>query len=131
MPSTKKKDIIYPHLSYELNGLFFKVHNNLGRYRNEQQYADAFEKVLKDNKIQYNREKRLPPSFNGERVGRNIPDFIIKDTILVDFKAKRLITKNDYYQMQRYLVSYKKKLGILVNFRHKSLTPKRVINPEL
>ena len=30
--------------------------------------------------------------------------------------------------MQRYLTTYKKKLGIIVNFRQKYLKPKRVLN---
>ena len=127
----KKKNIFYPRLSYTINGLFYKVHNQLGRFRNEKQYADAFEELLKESKIKYTRERSLPLSFKGEQPRRNIPDFIIEDKVIVDLKAKRLITKEDYYQMRRYLASYKKELGILVNFRQTSLAPKRVLNTEL
>lgn len=128
---TKNKNIIYPELSYKLAGLFYKTHNNLGRYRNEKQYADYFEELLKKEKIQYKREKALPVSFKGENNRRNIPDFIIENEIIIDFKAKRLITKEDYYQMRRYLSSYNKKLGIIVNFRSISILPKRILNTEL
>lgn len=131
MHLTKNKDIIYPKFSYLIYGLLFQVHNKLGRFRNEKQYADAFEALLKENDISYKRETRLPKSFTGEKAGRNIPDFVMEDRIIIDFKAKRLITKEDYYQMRRYLSSYKKKLGILVNFRQKSLAPKRVLNTEI
>ncbi len=127
----KNKNIIYPKLSYTIYGLFYKVHNQLSRFRNEKQYADAFEELLKENKINYSREIPLPPSFKGEKERRNIPDFIIEDKIIIDFKAKRVITKEDYYQMQRYLSSYNKKLGILVNFRQPSLAPKRILNSKL
>jgi len=127
---TKNKNIIYPSLSYLIYGLLYKTHNPLGRFRNEKQYADAFEDLLKRNNISYKREARSSQSFGGERLGRNIPDFIIEDKIILDFKAKRLITKEDYFQMRRYLSSYRKKLGILVNFRQRSLTPKRVLNSE-
>jgi len=128
---TKVKKIIYPILSYKLTGLLYEAHNHLGRYRNEKQYADYFEELLKREKIQYKRETPLPRSFRGEKERRNIPDFIIENKIIIDFKAKRLITKDDYYQMRRYLSSYNKKLGIIVNFRCKSLNPKRILNPEL
>jgi hypothetical protein len=30
--------------------------------------------------------------------------------------------------MRRYLAAYQKKLGIIVNFRQKSIVPKRVLN---
>jgi GxxExxY protein len=55
----------------------------------------------------------------------------IENKIIVDFKAKRLITKEDYYQMRRYLSTYNKKLGMIVNFRCRSIAPKRILNSEL
>ena len=128
MPRIKKDNILYPELSYLITGILFKVHNELGRFRNEKQYADALENFLKLNEIDYKREKSLPPSFDGEANNRNIPDFVIEDKIIIDLKAKRLITKEDYFQMKRYLVSYNKKLGIIVNFRQNILTPKRIVN---
>ena len=128
---TKRSKIIYPTLSYKITGLMYKTHNYLGRYKNEKQYGDYFEQLLKREKIKYEREKSLPPSFEGEKNRRNIPDFIIENKIIIEFKASRLITKEDYYQMRRYLSSYNKKLGILVNFRNTSLAPKRILNVEL
>ncbi len=122
------KNILHQELSYKICGLCFSVHNKLGRYRNEKQYADAFENLLKEQKIDYVREKSLPVSFVGEAERRNITDFIIEDKIIVDFKAKRLITKEDYFQMKRYLVSYGKNLGLIVNFRQQYLYPKRIVN---
>ncbi len=128
MHRINNQDLIYPQLSYFLNGLLFKVHNQLGRFRNERQYADAVEEVLQISDIKYQREKSLPVSFKGEQNRRNIPDFLIEDKIILDIKAKRLITKEDYFQMRRYLVSYNRKLGIIVNFRQSSINPKRVLN---
>jgi len=128
MTRMKSKDIIYAELSYLINGFSYKVHNQLGCYKNEKQYADALEHILQENNNSYKREFALPKSFKGEGLRRNIPDFIIEERIILDCKAKRLITKEDYYQMQRYLTSYNKKLGIIINFRQKSLHPKRIIN---
>lgn len=101
------KNILHPELSYKICGLCFYVHNWLGRYRNEKQYADAPEDLLKESGAKYVREKPLPASFPGEKNRRNIPDFIVDDKIVIDLKAKPLITKDDYFQMRRYLVSYK------------------------
>jgi len=128
---TKSNKIIYPELSYKLTGLMYETHNHLGRYKSEKQYADYFEKLLKREGIKYEREKPLPPSFEGESKRRNVPDFIVENKIIIDFKAARLITKDDYYQMRRYLSSYNKKLGIIVNFRCQSIKPKRILNAEL
>jgi len=123
--------IIFPELSYQICGFCFNIHNKLGRYRNEKQYADALEELLKENNINYQREKAIPISFKGEKERRNIPDFIIEDKIIMDLKAKPLILKEDYFQMRRYLSSYDKKLGLIINFRQKYLFPKRIINGNL
>ncbi len=119
--------IIHPDLSYKINGILFTVHNELGRFCNEQQYSDAIEHYLKKLKIKYEREKILPPSFEGEQ-NRNKIDFLIENRIVLEVKAKILLTREDYYQVKRYLLALNKKLGILVNFRKKYIEPKRVLN---
>jgi len=122
--------LIYPELSYKICGLGFKVHNDLGRYRNEKQYGDAFENLLKGHGISYKREFALEVSFNGEKPRRCIVDFIVEDKIVIEFKAREAVLKDDYFQILRYLVSCNKKLGIVFNFRQKYLRPKRVLNNE-
>lgn len=129
MPRIINSKLIFPELSYIICGLCYKIHNKLGRYKNEKQYADAFENILKENKICFSREIALDKSFDGEKDRRNIPDFIVQDKIIIDLKAKRIITKEDYYQMKRYLDASNKQLGLIVNFRQNYLSPKRVLNP--
>ena len=122
------KKIIYPELSYQINGVLFAVHNQLGRFCNEKQYSDAIENCLQKIKLEYKREVVLPPSFENEQQGRNRIDFVIGDKIILEVKAKRILEKVDYYQALRYLGAYNKKLAIVVNFRDKYLKPKRIIN---
>lgn len=116
--------IILKDLSYRLGGLFFKTQNDLGRYRREFQYCQYFEKLLQDHGFVFQREYKI------ESVDQamNRVDFYIAEQVLVDFKAKPFITREDYYQMRRYLELTKLKLGIIVNFRQTYLKPKRVLN---
>lgn len=125
------KNLILPKLSYKICGLLFKVHNSLGRYCNEKQYSDAFEHLLVGNNIRYEREKYIPISFEGEKQGRNKVDFIIDNGLIIEFKSKRILLKEDYYQVKRYLVAFNKQLGFLVNFRDKFLKPRRILNPQV
>jgi len=125
-----KQDLIYPELSYKLNGIFYQVHNALGRFRTEKQYADFIEKLLKKYKIKYLREYELS-NLGKDRGKGNRVDFVIENKILVDVKAKKFITKDDYFQMRRYLDVAKMKLGLIVNFRNTYLKPKRVLNPNI
>ena len=126
--STNKNKVLHPELSYKIVGILFDVHNNLGRFRNEQQYSDAIELELKKLNIPYKRERRLYKSFEGERDNRNIVDFIINEKIVIEIKAKRALLKEDYFQIKRYLISSNYELGLLVNFRTKYLAPKRILN---
>ncbi|MBI4137788.1 MAG: GxxExxY protein [Candidatus Sungbacteria bacterium] len=127
----KKSELFYRELSYKINGILFQVHNQLGRYRNEKQYADAAEHLFQKVCLGYEREKNLPSSFVNEKSWRNKVDFVIENKVVVELKAKRLLERDDYYQVKRYLVSLKKKLGILVNFRDKLLKPRRILNSEV
>jgi len=123
--------LISPKLSYNINGILFNVHNERGQYCNEQQYCDAIEEYLKVSGLSYEREKVLPVSFKNEVEGRNKIDFLIQGLdgdIILEIKAKKVVTKEDYYQVKRYLVAFDKKLGILVNFHAKYITPKRILN---
>ena len=125
--SNNEEKIIYRELSYRFTGVLFKVHKELGRFAREKQYGDYLEKELTQANIKYEREKNLPiQGVDNQRT--NIVDFSIDDKVLVDLKAKPFISKDDYYQMQRYLKSSGYKLGLLVNFRSRYLKPLRVIN---
>ena len=44
--------ILYKDLSYKLNGLLFEMHKELGHFRNEKQYSDYYEILLKIDYIQ-------------------------------------------------------------------------------
>jgi GxxExxY protein len=127
MPEDDK--LIYKDLSFNINGILFKVHNDLGRFRNEKEYGDRIEFYFKQDKIKYEREKVIPVSFEGERGGRNKVDFEVEGRIFLEIKTIRVLDRECYYQLKRYLVSDNKKLGILVNFRETFLKPRRVLNP--
>jgi GxxExxY protein len=125
-----KVNLVEEELSYKIRGILYKVHNELGCYRNEKQYCDAIENELKIAKLTYQREKILEPSFNGEKRGRNRIDFTIDNKIIVEVKVETCLSKDSYQQCLRYLTSTNIELALLVNFRPKSCVVKRVLNPK-
>lgn len=96
------KRIILQDESYLLNGIFYRIHNRLGRFLLEKQYADALEIELKELDIPNEREKRLALNYGDSVIASGVVDFIINGKIAVDLKAKKFITKDDYFQMLRY-----------------------------
>jgi len=124
MDTNATNKIIHKELSYKIVGFFYKIQNKLGRYCLEKQYGDALEKLLKENKIKYEREKAITV----ENRKSSFVDFYIENILLVDLKNKPYITKEDYYQIKRYLKLFNLELGLVVNFRQRYLKPKRVLN---
>ena len=124
----KGVDLLHKDLSYKLTGIFYTVHNKLGPYRNEKQYGDLIKLKLIQNNISFEREKLLDISFEGENRGRNRIDFIIENIIILEIKTKPVLSKNDYWQIKRYLNSSNLELGLLVNFSPKYCIVKRVLN---
>lgn len=112
--------LIYRELSYTLTGACFDVHNKLGRFSREKQYSDLLEQKLKELEVSYKREYRVGSTGN-------TVDFLADEKIVIEVKAKKLISKEDFYQTQRYLQILKLPLALLVNFNNRYLKPIRVI----
>lgn len=126
MRANDTNKIIFPELSYKLVGLLFEAHNKIGRFGREKQYSDFLEKLFKTNRIIFEREKVLPVGCLENKFTNRV-DFGVEGQILLELKAKPIVTKEDYYQMNRYLDASGYKLGIIVNFRRQYLQPIRVI----
>lgn len=120
---SKLQGLIYEDLTFTIRGVLYSAHNELGPYAREKQYGDVIERILKEKNIPYARELRLGDSGN-------TVDLIVDNKVLLEFKAKRLITKEDYFQTQRYLQESGLKLALLVNFRDKYIKPKRIVRIE-
>ncbi len=121
--------MIYPELSYKICGMCYEAHNQLGRLLNEKQYGDALETLLKESRIPFKREYPIELEFKNRKLGGiSYADFLIDNKIILELKTRHYLTKDDYYQLKRYLQTTGLKLGILINFRERRLKPKRVIN---
>lgn len=121
-------ELIFKDLSFELNGLFYEIQNKLGNACSEKQYQDALEFKLKSNNFTYEREKDLLFKLEEGNISGNRADFVIVDGVVIDVKAKKYITREDFKQMLRYLRAGNYKLGLIVNFGSSKVEIKRVIN---
>lgn len=118
--TNRPSELLYGELSHTVTGLLYKVHNELGSYAREKQYGDLLGVLLKGAGIAYQRELRV------ERSG-NVLDFVVDGKIVIELKSKRMLTKDDYEQTQRYLQETQLKLALLVNFRNKYIKPTRIV----
>ena len=123
-------NILYAELSYDLVGILYEVHNSLGRFCSEKQYADALENLLKRAGITFSREHILEHELSSITPARNKIDFLVNNKIVIELKAKHNLTRDDYLQAQRYLKTANLSLALLVNFRYSRLQIKRILNSQ-
>ena len=121
--------VILRELSYEINGVLFHIHNHLGRFCKEKIYCDAIESELKQRNIRFVREHLVPIKIDNIIFTKNRADFLVEDQLILEIKAKRFVSREDYLQTRGYLAALQKPLGLLVNFQQRFLTPKRVLSP--
>lgn len=124
------ENVLYPELSYKIIGILFAIHTELGNRYQEKYYQRATEVKLKRNNISFQREIAVDLMIDGEKIGKYFLDFLIEDKVVLELKAKPVLTKNDYRQIKAYLHAMNLKLGILANFYPENLEYKRILNSD-
>ncbi len=108
---------IYPEESGILMGLALQLHNELGCGFKEKVYQDAFEVLLRENGIPYEREKHDVIEFHGVILKHDFYyDFVCYDKIVVEIKAFPEITGEFKAQIINYLHVGDYRLGLILNF---------------
>jgi len=109
--------LLYEKLSYEVMGLIYEVHNELGVGYDEESYQVALEKKLRVNNIPFRSQEARYVEHREERVHKFILDLIIDDKIILELKCLETnFHPKHVFQILSYLKCWKKQLGILVNF---------------
>lgn len=99
-----------------------QLHREMGCGFKEKVYQDAFEVLLKENNIKYEKEKHIDLVFHGVKLEHDFYyDFLIEDKIGVELKAMSEIIGEFEAQIINYLHVGNHKLGLLLNFGATSL----------
>ena len=114
--------MLYPELSNRILGIAMQLHREMGCGFKEKLYQDAFEVLLKENKIEYEREKHIELMFHGVKLEHDFYyDFLIEDKIGVELKAVSELFGEFEAQIINYLHVSNHMLGLLLNFDTTSL----------
>lgn len=115
------KKLLYPEISYKLQGCFYAVYNTLGFGHKEVIYQKALEEELNIKEINFSKEKKLPVVYHNKNIAFYKPDFLIENKIIVEIKALEYFPAKYITQLIYYLKGTNFQLGYLVNFGNSKL----------
>lgn len=107
---------LFPEESYRIRGAIFDVWNSLGGMHKESVIDHALAISFTKRGLAVRKQVSVPITYDGQKVGMYIPDFIIDNVILLELKSKPEFTLQDRRQFWYYLKGSNFKLGFLVNF---------------
>lgn len=124
----KRKDLLYPDLSYKIIGALFNVYNSIGSGHREKIYQRAIAIELKNLNIPYDEQLYVSVNFRDKVVGKYYLDFLIDNKIILEIKKGEIFLRKNIEQIFSYLKAKKLKLGMLANFTRDGLRFKRIVN---
>lgn len=124
-----ENDYLFKDESYQLVGILFEVHKNLGKGFSEIVYKDALEYEFNKNNIPFEREKEFKVKYKDTYLKHKFyADFVVFDNIILEIKTVECFNANHYNQCLNYLKISGYQLALLANFNLISLEYKRIVD---
>ena len=103
-------------LTERIIGCAIEVHRHLGAGLLEKPYTLAMCVELADNGIRFERERLVPLTYKGVRVGEYRPDLIVEGRVVVEVKSVLHLEPVFTAQMLTYLRITNIHTGLILNF---------------
>lgn len=121
-------DILFPKLSYAVQGACFDVHNRLrGLDLSEAGWEKALLIALTERGIRSESQVKFQLAYRGRSVGQFAVDIVVDDKLLLELKAVEKLLPIHQAQVLSYLRVTGLELGILINFGEPRVASQRLI----
>lgn len=109
---------IFPHqeLTKSIIGIYYDVYNELGYGFLEKVYHNAMIIELKKRGFEIDNQKKLNVLYKNEIVGEYIPDIIVNNKVILEFKTVEYLLEIHENQLLNYLKATDCEVGIILNF---------------
>ena len=124
----RRKDLVYPELSYKIIGILFEVYNSLGYGYKEKYYQKAIAPCLRECKLAFEEQVPAKIRFRNSIIGKVFLDFLIENKIILEIKKTDRFSKKEISQVYGYLKATNLKLGILAHFTKDGIKYRRILN---
>jgi GxxExxY protein len=118
---------IHRELAHDIVGAAMVVLNALKPGLDEKLYENALviELVKRGHRVE--QQKAFHVYYDGQLIGRLVPDLIVGDLVVVDPKVTETFNESHLAQMLGYLSITGLSLALLINFKHSRLEWRRVV----
>ena len=114
-------------LTEKIIGCAYKVYNRMGYGFLESVYEKCLLIELKKAGLSVTAQKPITVFYDNEVVGEFVADLIVEDTIILELKSVRRITRAHEVQLVNYLVATRKPIGLVINFGEQKVEIKRKV----
>ena len=119
----------HQNITQKIIGAAFEVHKFMGNGFQEVIYQRALAIEMRKAGLEFAREIEQDIFYKDfqEPIGTRRADFVVAGEVLVELKAISVLEDVHEAQILNYLKAYRLEIGLLLNFRAKSLEIKRLI----
>jgi GxxExxY protein len=121
------EEYAHKELSHDIIGAAMKALNTLKPGLDERIYENALVIELKKHNRRVEQQKQFRVFYEGQEVGKLIPDLIVDEAVIVDPKVVTAFNETHVAQMIGYLAITGLQLALLLNFKEAKLQWKRVV----
>ena len=100
----------------ELVDCGFVIHRAIGPGYLEPLYSNAMSVELRARRIPFEREKVFAVKYRDEAVGIHRLDFVVRDCIVIELKAVKVLEPVHHAQLMAYMKASGIRVGLLMNF---------------
>lgn len=118
---------LYKELTGQIISAAIEVLDTLKPGLDEKIYENALSFELRKRGHNVTQQKSFPVFYKNEKMGSLIPDLIIDDKVIADPKVVSTFNDSHIAQMIGYLSITNLKVALLLNFKYKKLTTKRIV----
>ena len=127
----KKRPLPLFALSGKILGCCFEVMKELVPGFQEAIYKNALLIAMKDRGLHVEIEQTFKVFFRGRVIGQYRADLIIEKTVILELKCCESLVREHQAQLFNYLKVSNLPLGLLVNFKRRTLEYKRLHGSEI
>ncbi|WP_432670284.1 GxxExxY protein [Flavobacterium sp. SM2513] len=115
----EQNELLHQNLTAGILKIFYEVYNELGYGFLERVYQNAMYHELKLQGYDVKAQRKIIVYYKEIVVGEYYADLIVNNTVILELKAKDILTKDHNNQLINYLKATDYEVGLLLNFGKK------------